>query len=87
MLLCRRSLVAGYLASDALASFGWRYQSTMFAIRLMRHSDEHAVESDQVSPGLRNQGNKPSDEIQWLEDDVGSTIPIRCLQLIANVAA
>ena len=26
MLLYRRSLVADYLASDALASFGWRYQ-------------------------------------------------------------
>jgi hypothetical protein len=87
MLLYRRSLVAGYLASDALASFGWRYQGTVLAIRLMRHCDEHAVESGQVSPGLRHQSSKPSDEIQWLEDDVGSTIFIRSLQLIANVAA
>ena len=47
---------------------------------------EHAVESSQVSPGLRHQGSKPSHEIQWLEDDVGSAIPIRCLQLIADVA-
>ena len=37
---------------------------------------EHAVESSQVSPGLRRQGSKPSHEIQWLEDDVGSAIPI-----------
>ena len=36
----------------------------------IRH--EHAVESSQVSPGLRRQGSKPSHEIQWLEDDVGS---------------
>ena len=87
MLLYRRSLVAGYLGSDALASFGWRYQGTVLAIRLMRHSAEHAVESGQVSPGLRHQSSKPSDEIQWLEDDVGSNIFIRSFQLIANVAA
>ena len=47
---------------------------------------EHAVESSQVNPGLRRQGSKPSHEIQWLEDDVGSAIPIRCLQLVADVA-
>ena len=87
MLLYRRSLVAGYLASDALASFGWRYQGTVLAIRTVRRPGEHAVESGQVSPGLRNQSSKPSDEIQWLEDDVGSTIFMGCLQLIANVAA
>ena len=47
---------------------------------------EHAMESSQVSPGLRRQGGKPSHEIQWLEDDVGSAIPIRCLQPVADVA-
>jgi len=47
---------------------------------------EHAVESGQVNPGLRHQGSKPSHEIQRLEDDVGSAISIRCLQLIADVA-
>ena len=87
ILLHMRSLISVYLAFGALASFGWRYQDTVLAIRLMRHSDEHAVESGQVSPGLRHQSSKPSDEIQWLEDDVGSTIFIRSLQLIANVAA
>jgi hypothetical protein len=75
MLLHRRSHIAVYLALGALASFCWCYQGTMLAIRLMRHSDEHAVESSQVSPGLRHQGSKPSHEIQWLEDDVGSAMP------------
>ena len=79
MLLHRRSHIAVYLAPGALASFCWCYQGAMLAIRR-----EHAVESSQVSPGLRRQGSKPSDEIQWLEDDVGSAIPIRCLQLVAG---
>ena len=61
--------------------FCWRYQGPVLAIRR-----EHAVESSQVSPGLRHQGSKPSHEIQWLEDDVGSAVPIRCLQLVADVA-
>ena len=64
------------------AAFCRCYQSTMFAVWR-----ENTMESSQVNPGLRHQGNKPSHEMQWLEDDVGSAIPIRCLQLIADVAA
>ena len=42
--------------------------------------------SGQVNPGLRYQGGKPCHEIQWLEDDVGSAIFRRYLQLVADVA-
>ena len=70
-----------FLALVALASFCRCNQRTMLAIRC-----EHAVESSQVNPGLWHQSSKPSNEIKWLEDDVGSAIPIRCLQLIADVA-
>jgi hypothetical protein len=39
------------------------------------------MESSQVNHGPRHQGSKPSHEIQQLEDDVGSAISIRRLQL------
>ncbi len=62
------------------------HKGTVLAIRTVRRPGEHAVESSQVNPGLRHQGSKPSHEIQRLEDDVGSAISIRCLQLVVDVA-
>ena len=86
MLLHRRSLIAVYLAFGALTSFRRRHQGSVLAVWLMRHSDEHAMEACQIGSRPGHQGSKSSHEIQWLEDNVGSTISIRCLQLIANVA-
>ena len=45
MLLHRRSLIAVYLAMGVLASFRRSHQGSVFAIGLMRHSDEHTMES------------------------------------------
>jgi len=58
----------------------------MFAIALMRHSDEHAMEACQIGSRSGYQGCKACDKVQWLEDDVGSAISIRRLQLVADVA-
>ncbi len=35
---------------------------------------------------LRHQDRRPSHKVQWLEDNVGSAISTRCLQLVADVA-
>ncbi len=99
MLLHRRSLIAVYLAFGALASFRRRHQGSVFAIGLMRHSDEHAMEACQIGSRPGYQGCQACDKVQWFEDDVGSTGPkafaalmgpafaVRCFQLVADVAA
>jgi hypothetical protein len=87
-----------FLTLVAFTAFSRCYQGTVLAVWLMRHSDENTMESSQVNPGLRHQGSKPSHEIQWLEDNVGSARPkalaalmgpafsIRRIQLVADVA-
>ena len=87
MLLHRRSLIAAYLAFGALASFRRHHQGSTFAIELMRHSDEHAIEACQIGSRSGYQGCQACDKAQWFEDDLGSTISIRCFQLVADVAA
>ena len=82
MLLHRRSLIAVYLAFGALAAFTRCYQCTVLAVWR-----EYAMEAGQVSSRPGYQGCKACHEIQWLEDNVGSAISIRCLQLVADVAA
>ena len=84
MLLHRRSLIAVYLAFGALASFRRRHQGSVFAIGLMRHSDEHAMEACQIGSRPGYQGYQACDKVQWFEDDVGSTVVVRCLQLIVK---
>ena len=77
MLLHRRSLIAVYLVLVTLAAFCRCYQSTMFAIGLMRHSDEHAMEACQIGSRSGYQGCQACDKVQWFEDDVGSTGPTK----------
>ncbi len=69
MLLHRRSLIGVYLAFGALASFRRRRQGSVFAIGLMRHSDEHAMEACQIDSRPGHQGGKPSHEIQRANAD------------------
>ncbi len=75
------------------------HKGSVFAIGLMRHSDEHAMEACQIGSRPGYQGCQACDKVQWFEDDVGSTGPkafaalmgpafaVRCLQLIVNIAA
>ncbi len=70
-----------FLTLVAFTAFSRCYQGTVLAVWR-----ENTMESSQVNPGLRHQGSKPSHEIQWLEDNVGSAISIRRLQLVADVA-
>ena len=70
-----------FLTLIVLAALYRCYQGTVIAVWR-----ENTMESSQVNPGLRHQGSKPSHEIQWLEDNVGSAISIRHLQLVADVA-
>jgi len=73
--------MAVYLAFGALASFRRRHQcSVLTAWR------ENAMEACQIGSRPGHKSGKPSHEIQWLEDNVGSAISIRCLQLVADVA-
>ena len=81
MLLHRRSLIAVYLAFGALASFRRRHQGSVFAVRC-----EHAMEASQIGSRPGYQDCQACDKVQWFEDDVGSTISIRRLQLVADVA-
>ena len=53
----------------------------MFAIR-----SEHAMEACQIGSRSGYQGCQACDKVQWFEDDVGSTVAVRCLQLVADVA-
>jgi hypothetical protein len=81
MLLHRRSLIAVYLAFGALASFRRCYQRTVFAV-----GREHAMEACQIGSRSGYQSCQACDKVQWFEDDVGSTVAVRCLQLVADVA-
>ena len=81
MLLHRRSLIAVYLAFGALASFRRRHQGSVFAIGC-----EHAMEACQIGSRPGYQSCQARHEIQWLEDNVGSAVSVRCLQLVADVA-
>jgi hypothetical protein len=61
ILLHRRSFIAVYLAFGALASFRGRHQyqghiGSVFAIGLMRHSDEPAMEACQIGFRPESQG-------------------------------
>ena len=72
MLHQRRSLVAGYLASDALAEFRRRHQGTMLTIWC-----EHTMEVCLIGSRPGYQGcQEACDKVQWLEDKVGS-VPFR----------
>ncbi len=75
-----------FLTLVAFAAFSRCYRGTVLAVWLMRHSDENAMESGQVSSRPGYQSSQAHHEIQWLEDNVGSAISIRRLQLVANVA-
>ncbi len=87
MLLHRRSLVAGYLAFGALASLRWRYQGPVFAVRLMRHPDKHAMKACQIGSRSGYQSCQARNKVQRFENDVGSAITVRCLQPVVNIAA
>ncbi len=63
------------------------HKGSVFAIGLMRHSDEHAMEACQIGSRPGYQGCQACDKVQWFEDDVGSTVAVRCIQLIVNIAA
>ena len=52
---------------------------TVFAVWVMRHPDEHAMESGQVYSRLWNQGCQLRDKVQRLEDDMGRAITVRRL--------
>ncbi len=54
----------------------------MFAIGLMRHSDVHVIEACQIGSRSGYQGCQACDKVQWFEDDVGSTVVVRCFQLL-----
>ena len=82
MLLDRRALIAVYLAFGALASFRRRHQGSVFAI-----GREHTMEACQIGSRSGDQGCQACDKVQWFEDDVGSTVAVRCFQLVADVAA
>ncbi len=87
MALHGRSLIAVYPAMGVLASFRRRHQRPVLAVWLMRHSDEHAMEACQIGSRPGYQGCQACDKVQCFEDDVGSTVAVRCLQLIVNIAA
>ena len=40
----------------------------------------------EIDPWLGHQGGQPGNEVQGLEDDMRGTIPVRRLQLVANIA-
>ena len=65
----------------AFAPFGGRHQRAVLAVRR-----EHPMKAGEIHSGLRHQGGQPGKEIQWLEDDVRGPVPVRRLQLVANVA-
>ena len=65
----------------ALASLGWRYQSAVLAVR-----GKHAVETGEVDARFGHQRCQPGDEVQRLKDHVRRAVPVRCLELVTNVA-
>ena len=69
------------LAWVALAPLGWRHPRLMRAV-----GGEHTMESSQIDPGLGDQGDKPDNEVQRLEDDVRGAIAVRRLELETHVA-
>ena len=44
------------------------------------------MKSRQVDTGLRHKSGQSCDEVQGVEDDVGRAVPVRCLQLVVDVA-
>ena len=56
------------------------HQRTVFAMR-----GKYTMESCQVDSGPGHQCGQPGNEIHRLEDDVGGPIPIRRLQLVADL--
>ena len=87
MLLYRRLFVPGYLASEALVAFRRHHHGVMLAIWAVRHPSEHIMEACQIGSRPGHQSGKPNYEIQWVEDDVGSAISVRYVQLVANIAS
>ena len=73
------------LSGTAFASFDRRHIDTVFAVWVMRHPDEHAMESGQVYSWLWNQGCQFRDKVQRLEDDMGRAITVRRFELIADI--
>ena len=82
MLLHRRSLIAVYLPFGALASFRPRHQDSVFAIGRKAAPREYAMEACQIGSWSGCQSCQACDKVQWFEDDVGSTVAVRCLQLV-----
>jgi len=64
----------------AFSPFCWRHQRSVLAVRR-----KHAMKARQVDSGLRHQRGQFGYEIHRLEDDVGSPIPVRRLELITHV--
>ena len=58
-----------------LASLPWRNQSPMLTV-----GREKAVEPRQVHAQLGNERRESRDEIQWFEEHMGGTIPVRGLE-------
>ena len=44
------------------------------------------MKAGQVDAWLGHQGSQPGHEVQGVEDDMGGAVPVRCLQLVADVA-
>jgi hypothetical protein len=62
-----------FLALVTLAAFRRRHQGSVFAIGTVRRPGEHAMEARQIGSRSGYQGCQACHEIQWLEDDVGSS--------------
>ncbi len=70
-----------FLTLVAFTAFRRRHQRPVLAVWR-----KHAMESGQVSSRPGYQSCQARHEIQWLEDNVGSAVSVRCLQLVADVA-
>ena len=61
-----------------------RHLITPAAVRRKAAPSENPMLARQVHSRLRNQRHQSCNEIQWIEDHVGRSIPIRRLQLVAH---
>ncbi len=79
-----RRLVLRHVGRFELAAFtppGGRHQRTMFTV-----GRKHAMKAGEIDAWLWYQCGEASDKIQWLEYHMRGAVPVRRLQLVANVA-
>ena len=79
---CRRALLyrIGLLAFGALTQPARRDRPAPGAV-----GRKHPVVAGQIHPRPRHQRRQPRHEIQRLEDDVRGAVPVRRLELVANI--